>query len=94
MRYIDVEWIHDNDDEPYRLVSEIDSSDFETRKLEFFSNDSVGVASKQSNTLNTMLGLAEVPPLAEIKLENEFQGHEISKSQFEIMWLKYAEIDS
>ena len=94
MRYIDVKWIHDNDDEPYRLISEIDSSEFEARKLEFFSNGTVGFASEQSNSLNTMLGLAEVPPLAEINLENEFQGVEISRSEFEIMWLKYAEIDS
>ena len=44
MRYIDVDWKHNVQDDPIRLVSEIAYDGFETRKLEFFSDGQVGWA--------------------------------------------------
>lgn len=93
MKYIDIQWLHDLDDEPYRLVSEIDINSFEIRKLEFFSDGVVGYASEIFNTEKTMLGLIEVPSLDQINLDDEFQGKQISKISFERLWSKYVAID-
>jgi len=90
MRYIDVNWLHDSDKEPYRLVSEIGRDQYETRKLEFFRTGDVGYASLRSHTNNTMLGIAEIPQLEEINSQIEFQGKSISKQQFEQLWQKYV----
>jgi len=90
MKYIDVIWLHDRQDKPYRLVSEIGSDDFETRKLEFFRNGEVGLATDKMSTKKTMLGLLEVPTLKEINSQKEFQGKAITKQEFELLWGQYA----
>lgn len=90
MRYIDVNWLHDSDDEPYRLVSEIGPDQYEVRKLEFFRSGEVGYACSTENAGNTMLGLVEVPALEEINSQREFQGRGISRDEFEQLWQRYA----
>jgi len=94
MRYIDVEWIHDLEDEPFRLVSEIGDDHFETRKIELFRNGNIGISSEEFHTENTMLGTVEIPSLEEINSDKEFQGKNISKQEFELIWQKYAPVNS
>ncbi len=91
MKYIDVVWIHEDTDFPFRLVSELDDERFEVRKLEFFRNGRVGYAWADGSTPNTELGYVAVPSLEEINLELEFEGVEISKTEFEVLWVKHAE---
>jgi len=86
MRYIDVSWLHESNDEPYRLVFEIGQDQYETRKLEFFRSGEVGFASSNNHSKYTMLGIAEVPEIEEINSDKEFQGKNISKQEFEILW--------
>lgn len=90
MRYIDVEWLHDFEDEPYRLVSEIGDDEYEIRKLEFYRNGQVGVATVDVCTEKTMLGIVEVPSIEEINCQGEFQGKEITKNEFELLWEQHA----
>ncbi|MEC8326548.1 MAG: hypothetical protein VX100_10680 [Pseudomonadota bacterium] len=94
MRYIDVNWFNESSDEPYRLVSEIGLDQYETRKLEFFPSGEVGYASPETHTKQTMLGIAEVPELEEINSQEEFQGQNISKQEFEQLWLQYTQKSS
>lgn len=82
MRYIDVLWHIDDDEEPYRLISEIGLDNFEVRKIDLFRNGKVGFASKDTNTSNTMLGTVEVPTLEEINTDDEFDGKHISAAEF------------
>lgn len=86
MRYIDVQWKHEFKDEPVRLVSEIGTDNFETRKLEFFPGGSIGFAFEATESPNTRLGIDVVPSLDEINSQNEFEGITISKEQFELLW--------
>lgn len=90
MRYIDVEWKHNSKEEPLRLLSEIGTDDYETRKLEFFPDGSVGFAFESEESLDTRLGTAVVPPLEEINSQEEFEGKSISKEQFELLWKEYV----
>ena len=86
MRYIDVKWLHDNEKYPIRLVSEIGSDDYEIRKLEFFKDGRCGFASEFEASLGVELGSATVPSLDEINTDCEFDGEEISQSDFERLW--------
>ena len=90
MQYIDVHWLHNNSAEPIRLVSELDSRRYETRKLEFFRGGNVGFASTEHHSLGTELGLEPVPPLAEINESPEFRGVIISATQFESLWAAHS----
>jgi hypothetical protein len=59
MKYISVEWDHNSQEFPYKIVSEIGFNGFEIRKIEFFKNNTIGIATLEINTLSTML--AETP---------------------------------
>lgn len=92
MKYIDINWVHNFPDEPFRLVSELDDERFEVRKLEFYPNGTVGFAYNEVEIFNTWLGVCSVPTLSEIN-ENEydeFDGKYITKSEFEVLWQTYA----
>ncbi|MFQ6333281.1 DUF6881 domain-containing protein [Methylophilus sp. 3sh_L] len=86
MEYIDVKWIHQDSKYPVRLVSELDESRYEIRKLEFFSRGEVGFASAGLHSDTTELGTAPVPPLDEINSSSEFLGAVISQLEFEKLW--------
>lgn len=90
MRYIDVEWIHNLEDEPIRLVSEIGDDEFEMRKLEFFRDGSVGYSSEMKSSKNTKLGICEVPSIEEIISQKEFSGCLITSEQFEKLWAEFG----
>ena len=61
MRYIDVNWHHDSDTDPYRVVSEMNSENYEIRKIEFFRDGSIGHATELYETPTTALGTVVVP---------------------------------
>jgi hypothetical protein len=86
MNYIDVKWRHSDPECPVRLVSELDATRKETRKLEFFPNGSVGYACANVASADTMLGLEPVPPLEEINANKEFEGVAMSAAEFEQLW--------
>jgi hypothetical protein len=94
MRYIDVTWKHEEADEPVRLVSEIGLDEYETRKLEFFIDGTVGFASSSSHSSDTRLGEDVVPSIADINDDAEFEGVEITKIKFEELWIAYAPSNS
>lgn len=86
MKYLDVRWLHDNESDPVRLLSELDSQNFEIRKIEFFRNGIVGSASSTASTHGVELGSAPMPALDEINSDPQFMGTEISKLEFEAKW--------
>jgi hypothetical protein len=90
MEYIDVKWLHSNLEDPVRMVSELGPGRFETRELEFIPNGRVGFAAKAGSSHGTRLGERPVPPLAEINVQAEFSGTEITASDFETLWDQYV----
>jgi len=90
MRYIDVRWHHADDEEPVRLISEIDGSGFETRKLEFYRDGRVGWAERCASHLGAELGIAPVPSLAEINIDPQFVGVELEAVAFEALWKQHT----
>jgi Domain of unknown function (DUF6881) len=84
--YIRVRWLHGFPDEPVDLWSELDRARFETRKLEFFRDGTVGFASAAESAHGTELGSIPVPSLEEIATDPQFLTKEISQAAFERRW--------
>ncbi|MDR3612692.1 MAG: hypothetical protein P4L53_03945 [Candidatus Obscuribacterales bacterium] len=87
MRYIKVKWKHDFEDEPIWLYSELDDARFETRKVEIFNNGECGFDDGKESKLNTRLGIVSVPELIEIAQDAEFVPYDITKEEFEVLWI-------
>lgn len=63
MTYLDVVWLHTNDRQPVRIVSELDADRLEVRKLEFFRTRGVGYAEADFAFGSTELDPAPLPGL-------------------------------
>ena len=85
-----MKWIHSNSEYPILLVSELDESRMELRKLEYFKTGNVGIASRKKSSHGTILAKEPVPHLNEINQDRQFQGTEISKTDFESQWEVYV----
>lgn len=88
LKYLDVRWLHDNESDPVRLLSELDGQNFETRKIEVFRNGVVGYANATTSAHGAELGSAPIPPLDEINSDPQFKGSEISEYEFSAIWAR------
>ena len=88
--YISVRWVHANPEYPIVLVSELNSSRMELRKIEYFKDGRVGTASRDHATGGTMLGIEPVPELQEINADPQFVGEAISEADFNSQWNVYV----
>lgn len=88
MDYLAVKWDQPSSEMPVEILSELDGRRFETRKIEYFRNGTVGFASAGVSDGRTRLAPAPVPTLAEIALQPEFQARRIPREEFERAWAK------
>lgn len=86
LRYIVVDWIHEPNDYPVRLYSELDAEGWEKRKIEEFQDGRLDFADASSRSGDTRLGEAAVPPLQEIARDAQFSPREIQSEDFETVW--------
>lgn len=88
MTYIKVQWIHDFQDEPIFLYSELDSKRKEIRKVEVYKNGKFGYACENKSVNGTFLSKTEIPSLEDINADVQFVAYEIDKEYFESIWNK------
>lgn len=86
MTYMKVQWIHDFQDEPILLYSELDGKRNEIRKIEVYRNDNLGYACKDKSVNGTFLSKTEIPSLEDINADVQFKACEIDKEYFELIW--------
>ena len=86
--YIKVQWIHDFQDEPILLYSELDSNKNEIRKVEVYKNGKLGCAFENKSVNGTFLSKTEIPSLEDINSDVQFDACEIDKEYFESIWIK------
>ncbi|WP_444888283.1 DUF6881 domain-containing protein [Microbulbifer sp. JMSA008] len=89
--YIYSKWHNSPSDYPVEFYSELNSDRFETRKVEVFKDGSLGFASPKASSKTTKLGIAAVPPFAEIANQTEFDIKTITPQQFEAKWKEATE---
>ena len=90
MEYIDVQWLHNDEVDPERLVSELNDARFETRKLEFYSDGRGGFADASREVRGTRLRTEPIPAMSEINSDPQFVGELISATQFEDLWHEHS----
>lgn len=88
MRYQAVRWIHDFDDEPVMLFSEVDPRGAECRKVEEYRDGRLDVAGQGFENGSTQLAQSLMPSLDEINMASEFVARSIDKRAFEAVWLR------
>lgn len=86
MRYQAVRWLHELDDEPILLYSEIDAEGNELRKVEEYRSGRLDLADAVTETGSTVLSETPVPSLEEITAQPAFEGRSITKEEFEAVW--------
>jgi len=90
VQYIDVQWMHQDSEEPVRLISELDERRHELRKLEFFATGEVGFASSAGTSVDTRLGTEPVPTIEHINAQPEFNGVLMDMQTFNALWRLHA----
>ncbi|WP_143306317.1 DUF6881 domain-containing protein [Chitinophaga vietnamensis] len=89
MEYFKVSWLHQFDDEPVLLYSEIDAQRFESRKIEIYPDGSFGIANSQFNFGGTCLSDHVMPMMEEINSDDQVIPEHISREEFEMIWNEY-----
>ena len=72
------------------MVSELDSSLNELRKIEYFKDGSVGIASRRRSSNGTTLSIEPLPTIDTINADPQFVAEAISKAEFEAQWDVYV----
>lgn len=80
--------MHDFQDEPILLYSELDSKRNEIRKVEVYKNGEFGYACENKSANGTFLSKTEIPSLEDINADVQFAAYEIDKECFESIWNK------
>jgi sirohydrochlorin ferrochelatase len=88
MIYLKVKWLHELDDEPVLLYSELADDRSEIRKVEVFPNGELGYAYDEVSKGTTQLSETTLPSEQEIGSDPQFQPLVISKAEFEEVWEK------
>jgi hypothetical protein len=87
MKYICVRWKHLFSSEPVLMYSELDENSWEHRKVEIFADGRRDYASEYESKGNSGLSKEPLPSLDEIALDPQFEPVEISKADFEQVWI-------
>ncbi len=86
-RYMRVTWVHDSEDEPVVLFSEVING-MEARKVEVYRDGRMDLASRRAQTGTTQLSEVLMPTVDEIAQQAEFVPVEIGAAEFESVWLR------
>jgi len=88
VNYLKVRWLHDFDDEPVLLYSELANDRSEVRKVEVFPDGSYGYAYDEKAKGPTQLSDTTIPSKDEIAKDLQFVPETITKEEFEEVWVK------
>ena len=86
MTYLRVEWIHSFDSEPVELLSELDTTRYEIRKVERFRNGILSFAGPAGASGMTILSEKPIPSTEQIGADLQFHVVAIDRETFEHAW--------
>ncbi len=86
MQYLKVKWIHDFDDEPIYIYSELNQKREEIRKVEQLKSGKMDYANDIDFTGNVFLSELPIPENEEIETDPQFFVVVITKEDFEEIW--------
>lgn len=86
MKYLKVKWVHEFDDEPVLLYSELADDRSEIRKVEVFPNGDYGYAYDGGSKGTTQLSETTLPSEQEIGSDPQFEPVVITADEFRQVW--------
>lgn len=86
MNYLKVRWLHELEEEPIIMLSELDDDRYEVRKIEIFADGHIGFASEELEVGGTMLGELPAPFADEIAADPQFVVEDLNAEEFEAAW--------
>lgn len=86
MEYLKVKWIHEFEDEPVYIYSELNEQRDELRKVEQLNSGKMDYADDQVFTGNAFLSEVPIPENEEIASDPQFVVEIIAKEEFEEIW--------
>jgi hypothetical protein len=86
MTYLRVHWLHNFEEEPVEMLSELDDERHELRAIERFRDGSVTFAGPDGASGSTILSETAIPSLTQIISDPQFQASEITSEAFERAW--------
>jgi hypothetical protein len=86
MTYLQVSWLHNFEEEPVEMLSELDDERNEIRAIERFRDGSLTFAGPEGASGTTMLSEEPLPSLQEIAADPQFRPTAIDKETFERSW--------
>lgn len=86
MKCVKVRWFHQNPDYPVMLYSELDSQNWEVRKIEAYVDGRMDFADHEKRSGSTKLSIEPYPPLEDIGADSEFEPSLIAMDEFERVW--------
>lgn len=86
MKYYKIFWVSKESENPAIYYFEIDSENWETRKIEIGQDGSIGYASSGVEKGGVFQSEASLPPIQEIDADPQFFPFEISRDEFERVW--------
>jgi hypothetical protein len=88
--YLHTEWIHDNNEYPSHIYSELDEDRYETRKIDLWKDGRIAFAFDDIEYGDTFLGTQPMPLIEDIngidEWGEEMKAHEITFKEFEQVW--------
>jgi len=88
MKYFRLKWNHNNPDEPVWIFSELNSDGKEVRKIECFHNGFCDVATATESSGTAAVATLPLPDLKALaRRDPEFEPKEISREEFEEVWV-------
>ncbi|MGW5336629.1 DUF6881 domain-containing protein [Streptomyces bauhiniae] len=90
MEYWKVDWLHDFDDEPTRLYSEVGNDGYEIRKIQRYRDGRILKADEAHEAAN--IGLSEIPvgSIEDVASQPDFAACLIGREEFEEAWRNSA----
>lgn len=89
--YLKVRWIHEIENAPVLLLSELGADRFETRKVEVFADGRLGFASTTVRSQDTRLSDTALPSERDIAADPQFQIEGTSQGEFAEYWERSRE---
>jgi hypothetical protein len=86
MRYVRVIWKINKPQHPVEILTEIDESNMETRKVHIFPDAHRERADAQKHEADTELSYEPFPSIDEINEDPQFVASNMSKDEFEREW--------
>jgi len=90
MKYVHIQWVHDQPDAPTDIYAELDDNRMEVRKVEMFNDGSIGYALEGVSTQSTSLRPSPLPYVSQLNQDPKAMARDMDWHEFDDLWEKHV----